>query len=290
MNSTTSTTKKTCTVNGTDSATSQFRPTRLSTLTHTAKPLFGTIELTSRRRKRLRLFFSYSRSTIKKSRIHFELCSLNRNFAVRIHVFNMIKMRKLLFIAAALLFGSMSLHAQEQEMKHEIAVGGGFLSNSEVLDMVTEVATIAGTAGSYSYDNEKFRNPFSVEYYYHISPLIGVGGIAVYAHGKRDIMLGNSLEGNLKTSYLTVMPAVKINWLRKSYWGLYSKAGAGVSFRTEKTKWYAGGLKNETNNDVIFNFQATAIGVECGSENYRGFIELGMGEQGIVNTGVKFRF
>ena len=28
----------------------------------------------------------------------------------------MIKMRKLLFIAAALLFGSMSLHAQEQEV------------------------------------------------------------------------------------------------------------------------------------------------------------------------------
>ena len=199
-------------------------------------------------------------------------------------------MRKLLFIAAALLFCSMNLQAQEREIKHEIAIGGGFLPNSEVLDMVSEVATITGTAGTCSYDNEKFRNPFSIEYFYHVSPLIGVGGIAVYAHGKRDIMIGNSLAGNMKTGYLTVMPAVKIDWLRKNIWGLYSKAGAGVSFRSEKTKWYEGANRNETENDVIFNFQATLIGVECGDTNYRGFIELGMGEQGIVNAGVRLKF
>jgi hypothetical protein len=253
------------------------------------KPLFGTIERKAAGTNACGSFLVTHARQSKKNLFILHCARLIVTLQSK-YDYNMIKMRKLLFIAAALLFAGMNLQAQETEIKHEIAVGGGFLSNSEVLDLVTEVETLAGTAGSYSYDNEKYRNPFSIEYYYHISPLIGVGGIAVYAHGKRDILLGNSLEGNLKTSYLTVMPAVKIDWLRKSYWGLYSKAGAGVSFRTEKTKWYAGGLKNETNNDVIFNFQATAIGVECGSENYRGFIELGMGEQGIVNTGVKFRF
>ena len=200
-------------------------------------------------------------------------------------------MKRLLFIVAALLLGSMTLQAQEErENRHEIAVGGGFLSNSEVFDFVTEASSIAGTGGVCSYDNEKYRNPFSVEYFYHLSPLIGVGGIVGYAHGKRDVMINNDIVGNLKTGYLTVMPAVKIDWLRKQIWGLYSKAGAGVSFRSEKWKWYDSGKRNETENSVIFNFQATLIGVECGDANYRGFIELGLGEQGIVNTGVRLRF
>ncbi len=109
MNSTTSTTKKTCTVNGTDFVATPSRPTTHSTLTHTMKPLFGTIErkaagtnacgsflVTHARQSKKNLFIlhcarlivtlgfirSYSRSTIKKKLIYFALCSLNRNFGL----------------------------------------------------------------------------------------------------------------------------------------------------------------------------------------------------------------
>ena len=37
------------------------------------------------------------------------------------------------------------------------------------------------------------------------------------------------------------------------------------------------------------NFQGTLIGVECGNSHYWGFMELGMGEQGIVNAGIRFK-
>ena len=45
-----------------------------------------------------------------------------------------------------------------------------------------------------------------------------------------------------------------------------------------------------TANDIVFNFQATAIGVEAGSSHVRAFTELGIGEQGIALAGVRFKF
>ncbi len=198
-------------------------------------------------------------------------------------------MRKIHFILFALLFfGAVSLQAQD-EFKHEVSFGGGYFASSEVLDFCTEASSVAGTFGSVEYDNKSFTPPISLEYFYHLSPLVGVGGIAVYTHGKRDIVdRVDAYVGKLTTDYITVMPAAKFNWLRKMNWGLYSKVGAGVSFRKEKSRVMGEG--SHTENDVIFNFQATLIGVEAGSSDYRGFIELGLGEQGIINAGVRLRF
>jgi hypothetical protein len=41
---------------------------------------------------------------------------------------------------------------------------------------------------------------------------------------------------------------------------------------------------------VFFNFQVSALGIEAGTENVRGFAELGIGEQGIALAGVRIRF
>ncbi len=194
-----------------------------------------------------------------------------------------------LFVAV-LLCCPVCLQAQNETVRHEISVGGGYYSNSELLDLYTELVTMGFTGGYASYENEKFRNPLSIEYYYHVSPLIGVGAIAVYTHSKKDIVYGGDIEGRTKSNYFTLMPAVKINWLRKNAWGLYSKVGLGASYRNEKMTSYDKSVSSKTENDVIFNFQATAIGVEAGSENYRGFMELGIGEQGVVNAGVRLRF
>ncbi|MGM9685874.1 MAG: hypothetical protein ACI3YI_06580 [Bacteroidaceae bacterium] len=129
----------------------------------------------------------------------------------------------------------------------------------------------------------------SVEYFYHINPLVGVGGIAVYTHGKRDMFYGNELQGKMKTNYYTFLPAVKFSWLRKKNWGLYSKAGLGVSVRYQKWNWYEVSHTNDSDTDFILNFQGTPIGVEYGNQYYWGVLELGMGEQGIVNAGIRIK-
>ncbi len=199
-------------------------------------------------------------------------------------------MRRILaFIIVASVCSILNIQAQESEKKHEVSFGVGSLANSQILDLVTDLTETTMTAGYVSYDNEKFSIPLSVEYFYHINPLVGVGGIAVYSHGKRDMFYGNKLQGRMKTNYYTFIPAVKFNWLRKKNWGLYSKAGLGVSVRNQKWNWYDGSHTNDSDTDVILNFQGTPIGVECGNQYYWGFLELGMGEQGIVCAGIRFK-
>jgi len=45
-----------------------------------------------------------------------------------------------------------------------------------------------------------------------------------------------------------------------------------------------------SNNEIRFNFQASLIGVEVGSQKLRGFAEFGVGEQGIAQAGVRYKF
>ena len=183
----------------------------------------------------------------------------------------------------------LNINAQESEGKHEVSFGVGCLANSQILDIMTDLTGTTMTAGYVSYENEKFSIPLSVEYFYHINPLVGVGGIAVYSHGKRDMLYDGELQGRMKTNYYTFIPAVKFNWLRKKNWGLYSKAGLGVSVRNQKWNWYDASHTNDSDTDFILNFQGTPIGVECGNQYYWGFLELGMGEQGIVNAGIRIK-
>lgn len=93
----------------------------------------------------------------------------------------------------------------------------------------------------------------------------------------------------MKTNYYTFLPAVKFSWLRKKNWGLYSKAGLGVSVRYQKWNWYDVSHTNDSDTDFILNFQGTPIGVEYGNQYYWGVLELGMGEQGIVNAGIRIK-
>ena len=182
-------------------------------------------------------------------------------------------MRKILILAVvAFVCSILNINAQESESKHEVSFGVGCWANSQILDLMTDLTGTTMTAGYVSYDNEKFSIPLSV-----------------YSQGKRDMFYGNELQGKMKTNYYTFLPAVKFNWLRKKNWGLYSKAGLGVSVRNQKWNWYDASHTNDSDTDFILNFQGTPIGVECGNQYYWGFLELGMGEQGIVNAGIRIK-
>ncbi len=79
------------------------------------------------------------------------------------------------------------------------------------------------------------------------------------------------------------MPAFKYYWVNKKKFGLYSKAAAGMMFLNYKDKDKELN-KTLTDNDVLFMFQVSLIGAEIGSQNLRGFAELGGGESGFHLT------
>ena len=70
---------------------------------------------------------------------------------------------------------------------------------------------------------------------------------------------------------------------------MYSKVAAGISYVNTNTKDVDPSVAEEKNKDVIFNFQASLIGIEAGGQ-LRGFAEFGMGEQGVILLGIRYNF
>jgi hypothetical protein len=179
----------------------------------------------------------------------------------------------------------------EMETRHEIAVSYGAVPNSIWIDVLSDV--VPAVFGQ-KYDNNKYVGPIGLEYYYHTSPLLGVGAVAVFTTNNEDVFVKETLDSYRSRSYFTFMPSVKFNWLRKHNWGMYSKVAVGATFaRFADQDYNENGKKvgeKDVTNDVLFNFQASLIGVEVGNDHVRGFAELGVGEQGIALAGVRFKF
>lgn len=189
------------------------------------------------------------------------------------------------FVALMTIVGVQTALAQD-EFKHEVAISYGALSNSQILD-VFEEAIKAPFQGGTTLKDDKFFGPISAEYFYHLQPWIGIGGILVYGQKKGDLYsdADNKKVGENKNTYLTVMPAAKFDWFRRANVGLYSKVGVGVTLRHDVSEDID---YDESNMHV--NWQLTAIGVEVGSKQIRAFAELGTGEQGIVLGGIRCKF
>ena len=189
------------------------------------------------------------------------------------------------FVALMTIVGVQTAMAQD-EFKHEVAISYGALSNSQIIDIFEEAIT-APFQGNTTLKDDKFFGPISAEYFYHLQPWIGIGGILVYGQKKGDLYSDsdNKKIGEDKNTYLTVMPAAKFDWFRRANVGLYSKVGVGVTLRHDVSEDID---YDESNMHV--NWQLTAIGVEVGSKQIRAFAELGTGEQGIFLGGIRCKF
>ena len=198
-------------------------------------------------------------------------------------------MNKILVMAAVAMMTAMSVNAQgyDYETKHEVAVSYGIDSNSQILDAFEAVG---GALAGAKFENEDFFGPISAEYFYHVKPWLGVGGIFVFGKNKQDVMSGRDRIGESKNNYYTLMPAMKADWLRKKYFGMYSKLAVGATLRSEKYDSDVNTKNSYDDSEVHVNWQVSFIGIEAGSPAIRAFAELGTGEQGIVLAGVRCKF
>lgn len=184
------------------------------------------------------------------------------------------KKKALVMVVAALFCGTVAVQAQD-ECKHEVGVAYGAVANSNILDLFDDAFSNANNPDPVS---GSYFGPLSVEYYYRVSPMIGVGGVAVVKTHKETSRGGEAYTNK----YFTVMPSVKFNWVHKAHFGFYSKLAAGYTFFSTK-------FSGESGSAGAFNFQASVIGLEAGGR-LRGFAELGWGEQGLALAGIRYRF
>lgn len=202
-------------------------------------------------------------------------------------------MKKVLLMVVATIMTTMSVNAQNEDLKHEIGVsyGAGVSCIGDGIGNAMGRGIWDSMAG-YKWDNDKQFGSLGVEYFYHLSdnPKLAVGGIVTYAQYGEDVIKKSTDQkiGDRTRRYISLMPAMKYYWVNKNSYGVYSKAAAGAMLLTEKSN---DDENNKTDNDskVYFMWQVSAIGFEIGGK-FRGFIEVGVGEQGIVLGGLKYKF
>lgn len=201
---------------------------------------------------------------------------------------NIFGMKKFFLLAAVAMLTVVNVNAQNEEPRQEIGVSYGWAATSDWLSIFGNI--VEAVFGERFGDNDMLIGPISVEYYYHLKPWLGVGAIAAYGQFEQDVVNSDKdVIGNKKTNYLTFMPAVKFDWLRRDCVGLYSKLAVGATMRSEKKTYKDESKQGWDNSDFHVNFQVSAIGVEVGKQ-LRGFAELGLGEQGVFSVGARYRF
>ena len=198
-------------------------------------------------------------------------------------------MRKVLAIIFSAMMATTSINAQNgyDDTKHEIAVSYGALSNSQWVDILEDVTTIIVGA---TYKDETFVGPISAEYFYRVKNWLGVGAVFAFGQSNQDMYIAGTKEGKATNTYYTLMPAAKFDWLRKKYFGMYSKLAVGATLRRESIDSDKPSGQDYTNSGVHLNWQVSAIGIEAGSPKLRGFVEFGTGEQGIALVGIRSKF
>ena len=177
---------------------------------------------------------------------------------------------------AAMMVAALTASAQNDDPKNEIGLYYGLGAASDIFSIFAHAFTFS------SDDQHGYWGPIGVEYYYHTSPAIAIGAAASIA----GCSWGKGSD-DYSAKYITVMPSVKFNWLRKSHFGMYSSLSAGVMFMSHNIddKYI-----DDKDQSVWFMGQVTPLGMEFGSQNFRGFTELGIGEKGFLALGLRYKW
>ena len=198
------------------------------------------------------------------------------------------RIHRILTVLALVALMCAPARAKDNQLRNEIAISYGAQPNSFWVDAMTDI--IPALFGQRT-DNKKFVGPLGLEYFYHTSPLLGVGGIFTANFSTEDIYSKDKLTSYRAKSFYSLMPAAKFNWLRKAHFGMYSGLSAGVLILSQKVdKKNVEKAGSDSQTDAKFIFNVTGIGMEFGGEAFRGFGELGMGEKGILCLGVRYKF
>ena len=199
-------------------------------------------------------------------------------------------MKKLMLMVVAAMMATVNVNAQNEDLHHELSLSYGLGSIAQFGDGIGEGLALAITSDK-EYDDGSIVGPITLEYFYHFNnPRLAVGGSFTYSKWDSDVLVKKSHEkvGERNRNFFSVMPAFKYYWVNKNNFGLYSKAAAGVGFLKCKDNDFKTQEKKD-DNGCYFMFQLSFIGVEFGSK-FRGFAEAGIGDQGFIQAGVRYKF
>ena len=184
----------------------------------------------------------------------------------------------LLFVAIVSSFATIT-NAQNDFKRHELSVSYGYEPASNWVASFSDALVMGFGLKS---KNDKCFGVINFAYNYRLSKTWGLGGVFSYSSRKKDWEMDGKNVGTEKYNYVTVMPRVKAAWLHNDLITLYSAAAIGVTVYNDK-------YNGATESKACFAWQFSPIGIEVG-DCIAGYAELGVGQMGVVQAGVRFRF
>ena len=138
-----------------------------------------------------------------------------------------------------------------------------------------------------------------VTYTRRLNKVLGIGVTACFDPIRlnyHDRVNGESrLICTVSQNSISILPHLKINWLNTKYVNLYSKvAPIGIRYCTYKQKEYYPDLYeiqspyNSFADGIGYAYQFTPIGIEIGTKRCAGFMQVGIGMEGIISIGFRY--
>lgn len=217
--------------------------------------------------------------------------------------------RLLSAVVIILTLGLQAASAQGENWKsNDISLGYGYYtftqvaltSTSLISSMLPNISNVTFTVDKIAM---KSTGSINFEYNRRFTKVFSLGLAAAYEKGDAHIdgtgsAFGLSASGTADVSIqtLSAMLNLRLFWFNKPHVSMYSKLAGGVSFVMNPTvSSTSPEVKNEMDKvfstmSVLPAVQASPVCIDFGGEALRGYVELGIGTQGSVLGGLRYRF
>lgn len=201
-------------------------------------------------------------------------------------------MKRIIFILLLMVFLLGSLFAQRDTIrsnKNEFSYGYGHMPAS----------SFRYHPGCLIYPETDNIGALYVTYTRRLTKVIGIGVSACFDPIRlnyHDRVNGqNTLICNVNQNSISILPHLKINWLNTKYVNLYSKVTPiGIRYCTYKQKEYYPDLYeiqppyDSFADRIGYAYQFTPIGIEIGTKQFAGFMQVGIGMEGMISIGLRY--
>ena len=186
-------------------------------------------------------------------------------------------------ILALLLSLTLVCSAYASEPKNEFGLTYSQFTVPQFAYIFGGILGVAFTAGHFDFENPLMTGCLGVEYNHWVNNWFGYGGslFGEYMTANtytKDSDGNKTKNGTYDLGFASIMPTVRFRWFNNPHFGMYSKLGAGL------------GLAFSDDCEPTFSAQVSPVCMDFGGDSVRGFLELGVGMQGIVSLGVKKMF
>jgi len=198
-------------------------------------------------------------------------------------------MKKALIILTLLLLFSLPTFAQLDTVrsnKNEFSIGYGIGPSS----------SFRFRPGCMIYPETDNIGAIYVTYTRRLTKVIGIGLTVCYDPIRLNyygqVNGGSALICKVNENSFSFMPHLKINWLNTKYVNLYSKVAIlGIHYVTYKQEEYYPELYEVNAPELgptLMAYQITPVGVEVGTKRCAGFLQVGIGMEGLISIGFRY--